>query len=228
MKRQRLYGLIALAIALIAVVWYANSRKEISPVREAAVAPESIDGIGTAGRGGDPLLNKQKNRFTMPLDVQDVSVASIIQIPSQEFSDLGRMHRERWPMSAMDYADRQEKRGVRVTGYLVAAKEEGKESCNGYSDSLHDYHIWISDAPTYDKSNGLIVEMTPRWQAVRPDWRIMDVERLARQHVRVRVTGWILWDEEHPDEVGKSRATQWEVHPVTAFEVFDGGAWHPI
>jgi hypothetical protein len=227
-KKQSRYGLIVLVIALVAIVWYANSRKELTPVREAAVAPESIGGFGAEGKGGDPSLNKQKNRFTMPLDVKDVSVASILQIPTSELSGLGRSHRERWPVGAVDFLREQETRGVRVTGYLVAAKEEGPESCNGYSDSLHDFHIWISDAPSFEKSNGLIVEMTPRWQSVRPDWKMDELRSLVREHARVRVTGWLLWDEEHPDEVGKSRASQWEIHPVTQFEVLDAGNWHPI
>src|SRR5438067_1344823 len=115
MNRQRLYGMIVLMIALIGIVWYANSRKEIAPVREAAVAPERIGGFGTEGKGGDPMLNRQKNRFTMPLDVKDITVASILQIATQTLADVGRMHRERWPASAVDFAREQESRGVRMT-----------------------------------------------------------------------------------------------------------------
>ena len=72
------------------------------------------------------------------------------------------------------------------------------------------------------------VEITPRWESVRAGWRIEALERLAQRHARVRVTGWLMWDEEHPEAVGQSRATQWEVHPVTNFEVYDGGAWQPL
>src|ERR1041385_7945006 len=194
-KKQSRYGLIVLAIALVAIVWYANSRKGLSPVHEASVAPENIAGFGAEGKGGDPLLNKQKNRYTMPLTVQDLSVTNIIQIPSQLIAGTGRMHRERWASAAIEHLRQQEKRGVRVAGYLVAVKKEGAESCNGYVDTLHDFHIWISDVASYDKSNGLIVEMTPRWQSVRPDWRMDELRSLVREHARVRVTGWLLWDE---------------------------------
>lgn len=233
MKKHRKYSLLVLLIAVAALVWYANSDKKMSrvagpTVREAVAAPEEIGGFGVEGKGGDPQLNREKNRYTMPLDVVDLTVQSIIQTPSSVLADAGRKKREWWSSAARDYAKQEESRGVRVTGYLVRAKQEGPESCNGYSDSLHDYHIWISDAPTYDKANGLIVEITPRWESVRAGWRIAEIERLAQRHSRVRVTGWLMWDEEHPDEVGRSRATQWEVHPVTGFEVFDGGAWQPL
>jgi hypothetical protein len=41
----------------------------------------------------------------------------------------------------------------------------------------------------------------------------------------VRISGWILLDPEHPDQVGKTRATIWEIHPVMKIEVSTGGMW---
>ena len=224
-RSSRSFGLIAIALILAAIIWYVNSGKKISPVRESAIAPESIGGVGIEGRGGDALLNREKNRFTKPLDVTDVTVAQILHTPSTLLDDAGRHKRQYWPLATMEYVEEEERRGIRVTGFLVHAKESGPESCNGYSDSLRDYHVWISDNPTYDKANAMIVEITPRWKMVHPEWRLSMLERLADEHARVRVTGWLMWDEEHPEEVGKSRATQWEVHPVTDFEVFSDGAW---
>ena len=227
-RSSRAYGLIVVAIVLIVIIWYANSDKKISPVRESAVAPELIDGIGADGTGGDALLNREKNRFTKPLDVTDVTIDEILHTPSALLADAGRHKRERWSSAAMDYAQEEERRGIRVTGYLIHAKESGPESCNGYSDSLRDYHIWIGNNPTDDKRSGMIVEITPRWKVVHPEWRLHIMEKLASKHVPVRVTGWLMWDEEHPDEVGKSRLTQWEIHPVTDFEVYSDNEWRGI
>ena len=214
--------LIALIVALI---WYVNSTKKISPLREVAVAPETIGGVGVEGSGGDGMLNREKNRFTAPLDVEDQTIAQIEAIPSTLLSESGRRKRSNWPAASEDYVEQEERRGVRVVGYLIHAKESGAESCNGYSDVLHDFHVWISDSPTSDKSNGMIVEITPRWKSVHADWQLRTLEKLSNEHAQLRITGWLMWDEEHPDEVGKSRATQWEVHPVTNLEVRSGGAW---
>jgi len=41
----------------------------------------------------------------------------------------------------------------------------------------------------------------------------------------VRVSGWLLLDQEHPDQVGRTRGTIWEVHPIMRFEVQRGGRW---
>jgi hypothetical protein len=121
-----------------------------------------------------------------------------------------------------------ESRGMRVTGYLIAAKESGPESCNGYIDSLRDYHIWIGDSSTAGKASSLVVEVTPRWKAIHPEWRLQYFNALARQHAKVRVTGWLMWDEEHANEIDHSRASCWEVHPITKFEVWSGGAWREL
>jgi len=217
--------LLLLIAVVVAIVWYANHGGNNSPVRELGAAPEILNGIGMEGSGGDALLNREKNRFTTPGSFSEASVRDIIQIPSTVLGEAGRKKREYWPPAARRYVDGEEGQGFRVTGYLIRAKESGPESCNGYSDSLRDYHIWIGDRPDDEKAQSLIVEITPRWKVIHPEWRLHTIERLCDEHARVRVSGWLMWDEEHPDEVGKSRGSQWEIHPVTSFEVFNNGEW---
>ncbi len=40
-----------------------------------------------------------------------------------------------------------------------------------------------------------------------------------QQGSRVRISAWILWGEEHGDQVGKSRGTLREIHPIHRIEV---------
>ncbi len=228
MKKQRIYGLIVLVIALVAIIWYVNQPQEIPPVREFGMAPETIGGVGVDGKGGDRELNREKNRFDAPKNFADLDAEAIMQIPSTLLAEAGRKKREYWSGEERTYDSQEESQGIRLTGYLIAVRESGPESCNGYSDSLRDFHIWIAEHPDDWKANAVIVEMTPRWKSVHPEWQLRELERLAGRHARVRASGWLMWDEEHPDEVGKSRGTQWEVHPVTNFEIYSGGAWQPL
>jgi len=228
MKKQRIYGLIVLVIALVAIIWYVNSPNEIPPTREFGAAPETIGGVGIDGTGGDAELNREKNRFDPPKNFADLSVGNVMQIPDALLLEAGRKKREYWSRAERNYVSSEESLGVRITGYLIAVRESGPESCNGYSDTLRDYHIWIADNPDDYKANAVIVEMTPRWKSVHPEWKTRELDRLAERRTKVRVSGWLMWDEEHPDEVGKSRGSQWEVHPVTNFEVLSGGAWQPL
>jgi hypothetical protein len=37
---------------------------------------------------------------------------------------------------------------------------------------------------------------------------------------RVRITGWLFLDNDHPTDLDRQRATLWEIHPVTRIEVW--------
>ena len=45
---------------------------------------------------------------------------------------------------------------------------------------------------------------------------------------RVRISGWLMLDPEHPDQVGKTRGTIWEIHPIMQIEVNQNGQWTPL
>jgi hypothetical protein len=133
--------------------------------------------------------------------------------------------RASWEPEAKAYAAKWESKGIQVEGYLVKAREGGKESANGYSEKFRDIHLWIVGEKNDRRTESIIAEVTPRWAEKHPMWTVDDLARLAEHKPRVRLTGWLLWDEEHPDEVGKSRGTQWEIHPMTRLEIFSAGTW---
>lgn len=173
-------------------------------------------------------LNAQKNRIEAPITFEELSPAGVVAIPNTVLLQAGRRDRQRWPTDARAYLAKMEGRALRVTGYIVAAKVSGPESCNGFIDSLRDFHIWIGDSPNATKATSLVVEVTPRWKDLNPEWRqVRYFTSLVRRHAKVRVTGWLLWDEEHANEVDHSRASCWEVHPVTNFEVWSADSWLP-
>ena len=191
-------------------------------------APKDFHGIPPEGIGGDPNLNREKNRWAAPAQVTEISVAQIIALPHDELSAMGKESRNRWSSAATEQASANENRGVQVVGYLSHAKESGSEACNGKSDIYHDFHIWITQSPGEDKRNGIIVEAIPYWKEQFPSWQLDAFEKLASENAKVRVSGWLLWDEEHGDEVGKSRGSLWEIHPVTKFEISSGGKWEEL
>lgn len=69
----------------------------------------------------------------------------------------------------------------------------------------------------------MIVEPTPNMLSQHPSSRLHTLQQLARQGAKVRVSGWVMYDPEHPDQLDKTRGTLWEVHPVTKIEVWSGG-----
>jgi hypothetical protein len=153
-------------------------------------------------------MNPLKNRTADPGNTQDVSVADILGYSSDEDTSL-------------------EQEGVVLTGQLLTYKHEGAESPNCHSSTRKDYHIWIG-AMVQSRPNGqtlsatalrtakrhsVIVELTPRIQDRHPSWG----SRLASiRYKYVCIRGWLFFDHEHADQVGNTRGTQWEVHPITA------------
>jgi hypothetical protein len=172
---------------------------------------------GTSKPGGRPLtpdkiqLNKYKNRTLYPIFTSQKTVDDILALPKADDPSLDNT-------------------GVVLEGYLLNFKQEGPESPNCYDPDLHDFHMWIgkTTARTPKARNALrrkavVVEPTPRTQALNPSWTKANLNKIRGQ--RVRITGWLMYDFEHPPQVGKTRGTLWEVHPVMKIEVLQGGQW---
>ena len=147
-----------------------------------------------------------------------------------------------------------EKQIVSFTGYLVLAYAGPPESTNCGNPDFHDWHLELfkkplDHAPQIGDPTPIICEITPRTQNAifrdnirmqalagfirAPDLTIEPTGHAAR---KVRVTGYLLWDDEHNGsaDVGKTilsfgankyhqpwRSTAWEIHPVIKIEALD-------
>jgi hypothetical protein len=199
------------------------------------------------GDGGDPTLNVLKNRFVAPSSTDLVPTlttpANMIALDKKiDPKDLTK-HQGIWPNDAAAQAAKSlENQAATIEGYLIGIKKEieppktpggqGGESCNCHRyQTLFDYHIYVADQPGVGISQSVVVEMTPRWRSANPSWGTADNDYsgyeqiLALKNQRVRVTGWLLFDEEHVSVIGKERATVWELHPTTTFEYQKNGVW---
>jgi hypothetical protein len=191
----------------------------------AAVAPGDGDfqGCPEPGQGGDPDLNRLKNRSAQVSTPEPMTVAQINALPLPLEALRGK--RATWPASTQQEITPLEHKGVAVEAFLIGVKQEGPETTNCRRQDLHDYHLWIVDARDQTRAESVVVEMTPRWLAANDGWRLQTFKRLAQQRANVRITGWLMFDPQHPDQIGKTRGGLWEVHPMTKIEVFSGGSW---
>lgn len=194
------------------------------------VASGSFDGCPAKGSGGDPSLNTQKNRSAEASEPADYSVAQLMKLPTVPQADGKK--RTGWPSALRTEIKSHEGHAAVFTGYIIKAKPEGAETCNCESadDQDHDVHVYVTNNPQ-DQSVGdsAIVEVTPRWRAVHPQWTAQNLEALAADGTQVRITGWLLYDQEHWDMIHKKqRGTLWEIHPITKIEVNNNGVWTPL
>jgi len=191
----------------------------------AAMAPQPGDfqGCPEPGQGGDPDLNRLKNRSAQVSTTEPMTVAQINALPMPLEALRGK--RATWPTSTRQEITPLEQTGVMVEAFLIGVKQEGPDTTNCRRQDLHDYHIWIVDARDQTRAESVVVEITPRWLAANDGWRLQTFKRLAQQRANVRITGWLMFDPQHPDQIGKTRGGLWEVHPITKIEVFSGGSW---
>jgi hypothetical protein len=201
--------------------------------------------------------NKLKNR-----SVIDLSSLKFPQFDTRSFlqkfaafeKKTKGMRRKDLRASLRPRLDPLEKKSVSFTGYLVLAYAGPPESTNCRNTDFHDWHLELFEkphdhAPRIGDPTPIICEITPRTQNAifrenirmqalagfirAPDLTIEPTGHAAR---KVRVTGYLLWDDEHNGsaDVGKTirsvgankyhhpwRSTPWEIHPVLKIEALD-------
>ena len=188
----------------------------------------AAEGLGKNGKAApDPQTDLRKNRVDSSSTYHPVSFAQILALP---WTGLPR-RRTGWNQTDSLQIAQFEGPPVALEGYLVDAVEEGPEStnCEINTHDWHDWHMWMVPTPTEaanrDRLRAVVVEVTPRVRARSTNWVLGSVKALARNGDKVRIAGWLMWDPDHPDQVGKTRGTTWELHPVTRIEVLRNGVW---
>lgn len=184
-----------------------------------------FEGCPPSGDGGDPVLNTLKNRVD-ETTWQPTTISALLTLDWPE-SIEGRS-RARWSDADAQAIARYEGTPVQVEGYLVQAKKMSPETPNCHSVEHVDYHIWMVDDPSKDRAQSVVIETTPRVRVSHSQWHLRRMQDLARTKERVRISGWLMMDPEHPDQIGKTRGTIWEIHPVMQIETFSGGEWRPL
>ena len=191
----------------------------------AAVAPQpgAFRECPEPGQGGDPALHRLNNRSAPAEAPQALAVAQINALPLPLEALRGK--RATWPARTRSEVSPLEQTGVMVEGVLIGAKPSGTESTNGQRQELRDDHLWMVDAQDHTRAQAVVAEVTPRWLASNPGWRLRFLKRLADQRARVRLTGWRMLDPEHIEQLGQTRGGLRDIHPITKIEVFSGGQW---
>jgi hypothetical protein len=148
-----------------------------------------------------------------------------------------------------------EKRIVTMTGYLGLAYAGPPETTNCASTDFHDWHLEIFEKPIEHPpqpgdATPIICEITPRTQNAifRDGIRIQELagffrrwdatyEPTGHKAQKVRITGYLLWDDEHNGaaDIGTAvktiapnkfhnpwRSVAWEIHPVLKIERAEG------
>jgi hypothetical protein len=209
----------ALALLLLAGLAVFSPLAYTGEAKGKPACVKSLSKCPDKGCGGDPKLNTFKNQDDAPSSgaVEDWSIADVIEL------------NDKTPKSWKSGADRKPLRdigegtAVAIKGYLIHAKMTGTpESCNCFLKGVanNDFHLNIVPTKAGTMKQSLVIEMSPRSR--NANWKLPTLQALVGTKTYVRVTGWLMFDSAHAHFQSMPRATAWEVHPVTGFEVCQG------
>lgn len=205
------------------------STADTDVLREAprpAPRDSTFDGCGARGSAPDGFLNVRKNRIDDAPRYLPVDWRVLARLPWP--AEVGYRFRNLWTRGEQRDVGRFEGAAVRVDGYLAGVRLEIPEPPNCYSRRAadRDFHLWLTARPHQRERDAIVVEITPRVRAFHPHWTLDRIAAIVRDRREVRVSGWLMLDQMHPELVGVNRATMWEVHPIMHLEVRQpDGAW---
>jgi hypothetical protein len=209
-----------------------TQRSAASGISETWEKPEPVTGTfteggetcGPTGSGAkrDKGTNRLKNRTDIPSAYHAVVWSAI----------AGLAYPRPAPKSRENFTDEQraeieqfEGAAVQTVGYVVAIKPQkgNSESCNcgRKGEAATDWHIALVEHPGDGEATSVVVEPTPRIKKKHPKWTKANLEPWLNQDLPVRMSGWLLFDPQHTNHLGKYRSTLWEIHPITQIEVWD-------
>lgn len=190
---------------------------------------------GGTGDGGDSGTNARKNRSDALPDIHDVSWSAIASL---QYPTSAAPSRANWKASELAVIKPFEGVAVRTTGFLthktnVENSGSGESTnCHFHSDDDVDWHIYLQQNPADGMDKAVIVETTPRIRKLH-HWNPAVLDKSVGTGNPIRVTGFLMVDPEHRNQVGKFRGTIWEIHPVTNIEVCNASTcgdadWVPL
>jgi hypothetical protein len=186
------------------------------------------------GDGGDTATNARKNRTDPLPEVHDVAWGDITSLAYPDAPPS----RANWTAAQLAEIKPFEGVAVRTTGFLthktnVEDTGSGESTnCHFHADDDVDWHIYLQENPTDTMETAVIVETTPRIRKLH-HWDPTVLDKWVSSSKPIRVTGFLMLDPEHRNQVGKFRGTVWEIHPITNIEVCNSSScgdsdWVPL
>ena len=219
---RRIAPILIPSLFAIASVFAAGERNSFTPQQ---FSTGDFHGCPATGNGSDPYLNSLKNRDKPPTTARLYTVTQLLNVLPQTLPNR-KVHRDRWSPAQQDLAAKWESRAVTVEGYLLHVVQERQEACNCGSTKYVDHHLWLGAAPNSSRAQAMVVEVSPRSWSRHSNWsKNGTFQSVINAKSKVRVTGWLTWDQEHKEQLTKTRRTLWEVHPIHQIRAQSGNQW---
>jgi hypothetical protein len=190
-------------------------------------SPEGFNGCPAEGEGGDPELNRLTNRVDKGAYVP-VSFDSLLALTWPKSAERRPMRE--WTSSGRAFVAQYLGIPIVVEGYIEALREgiADPANCNRGDEDNHFWRLSLTKGPRDRRASAVVGISTPQTR-IGHTWSPEFIRSfLVEGRVLVRVSGWLYFEPNHPYEIGRTRATLWEINPVMQIEVFQDGRWNPL
>lgn len=190
-------------------------------------SPEGFNGCPASGEGGDEDLNQLKNRVDKGAYVP-VSLDSLLALTWPKSAEQHPM--DEWTSTGRAFISQYMGTPVVVEGYIAALREGVADAanCNRSDPRNHFWRLSITKNPRDKRGQSVIAISTPQTR-VGHTWTADFIrDFLVEGRVLVRLSGWLYFNPDSPQEIGRTRATLWEITPLMQIEVFQDGRWNPL
>jgi hypothetical protein len=199
------------------------------PIMPEKPAPDSLgfNGCPPQGIGGSPQLNSLLNRVDKG-DYRPVSMDTLLALtwpksvenqPMSDWSDANRLFISQYLGTP-----------VVVEGYIVNLREGGgyPANCNQVDEAHPFWRIYLAKNPRDNRAQAMLAVSTPQTR-LGHSWSADFIRNfLIAGRWQVRISGWLYFNPDHAQDVGRTRATLWEISPVMQIEVFEDGHWNQL
>jgi hypothetical protein len=190
-------------------------------------SPEGFNGCPPEGEGGDADLNLLQNRVDKGAYIP-VSLDSILALTWPRSAEQNAF--SSWSPSGRAFISQYLGMPVVVEGYIDALREGVADpaNCNRADERNQLWRLSIIQEPKARRSQAVIAISTPQTR-LGHTWTAEFIrDFLIEGRVPVRVSGWLYFNPDSPQEIGRTRATLWEITPLMQIEVFQDGRWNPL
>ncbi len=170
-------------------------------------------------------LIEQKNRVEIPSQYEPMTFAGFLTLPALP---------ARYTASDWQVVRTYTQRAVSLEGYIAEVIHARDGATYGRPPDEGDFHIHLREArepqcaPESPRDRQIVTEVTPHFQPPKTGWSHEALVNLCRRQVRVRISGWLMHDYQHVQDVGDWRASAWEIHPVLKIEVWSDNQWREL
>ncbi|HXN06764.1 MAG TPA: hypothetical protein VN944_06850 [Nitrospiria bacterium] len=127
-----------------------------------------------------------------------------------------------------EYLEKNENRAITLEGFLLDFSQEMEAEVPCKSPAKKELRLWVGAGPVQAKSYAVLVELPIHSKDKQDRAKLGRLQVALKRNTKIKISGWVLYNPENPDQYGRIRGTLWEISPITRIEIWENGKWKEL